>query len=167
MHVSPQPSPSSPAQDEVMETQKSLLEVLEKRLDTNEEHIALLQSNDNEQDAKILGLEKADKFLQDTYAEGAKKTDQIEETATAQKHELEKLKGELDELSESCSNCEETIGKAIEEQASLSGLVEDIKEKIDTEKAEIENQVWCGPQHYLYSLSNTGIFGGILITLGF
>ena len=113
-----------------METQKSLLEVLEKRLDTNEEHIALLQSNDNEQDAKILGLEKADKFLQDTYAEGAKKTDQIEETATAQKHELEKLKGELDELSESCTNCEETIGKAIEEQASLSGLVEDIKEKI-------------------------------------
>ena len=156
MHFSPQPSPSSPAQDEVMETQKSLLEVLEKRLDTNEEHIALLQSNDNEQDAKILGLEKADKFLQDTNAEGAKKTDQIEETATAQKHELEKLKGELDELSESCTNCEETIGKAIEEQASLSGLVEDIKEKIDTEKAEIENQVWSFTRlsffTYLFSL---------------
>ena len=51
-------------QDEVMETQKSLLEVLEKRLDTNEEHIALLQDNDAEQDAKIVGLEKADAFLQ-------------------------------------------------------------------------------------------------------
>ena len=166
MHVSPQPSPSSPAQDEVMETQKSLLEVLEKRLDTNEEHIALLQSNDNEQDAKILGLEKADKFLQDTYAEGAKKTDQIEETATAQKHELEKLKGELDELSESCTNCEETIGKAIEEQASLSGLVEDIKEKIDTEKAEIENQVGSFTRLSLFTFKHRH-FWGILITLGF
>merc|ERR1719423_283749 len=41
-------------QDELIETQKSLFETFEKRLDTNEEHIALLQSNDSEQDAKIV-----------------------------------------------------------------------------------------------------------------
>ena len=117
-----------------METQKSLLEVLEKRLDTNEEHIALLQSNDTEQDAKIVGLEKADAFLQDTYAEGAKKTDQMEEAAVAQKHELDKLRQDLDDLTASHEN----DAASRDDVANLTEAVEDVKQLLQQQKEIIE-----------------------------
>ena len=117
-----------------METQKSLLEVLEKRLDTNEEHIALLQSNDTEQDAKIVGLEKADAFLQDTYAEGAKKTDQMEEAAVAQKHELDKLRQDLDDLTASHEN----DAASRDDIANLTEAVEDVKQLLHQQKETIE-----------------------------
>ena len=117
-----------------METQKSLLEVLEKRLDTNEEHIALLQSNDTEQDAKIVGLEKADAFLQDTYAEGAKKTDQMEEAAVAQKHELDKLRQDLDDLTASHEN----DAASRDDVANLTEAVEDVKQLLHQQKETIE-----------------------------
>jgi len=123
-------------QDEVMETQKSLMEVLEKRLDTNEEHIALLQDNDAEQDAKIVGLEKADAFLQDTYAEGAKKTDSLEEELKEHKHVVDKFREEL--MEELSSDLTDKVEEVAKETKEIKEDVEEFKDRLDRHKEDIE-----------------------------
>jgi len=131
-------------QDELIETQKSLFETFEKRLDTNEEHIALLQSNDSEQDAKIVALENADTFLQGIHKEAAIKTDAIEESTTTQKHDIEKLKATFDDFVEGKGVTDEGVAKSVVElaakQAHLIDSVDELNEKLTNSTKDVEEK---------------------------
>ena len=73
---------------------------------------------------------------QDTYAEGAKKTDSLEEELKEHKHQLDKVREELmEELSTDLTDKVEEVAKETKE---IKEDVEEFKDRLDRQKEDIE-----------------------------
>ena len=131
-------------QDEFAKTQNDMFETLEQRLDTNEEHLKLLEQHDTEQDTKIDALEKADTFLQGVHQETAVKASDLENIVKSQAKELDEMKNTVNDYIESKGIQDESLVKNVEnlthKQSEIFDKFDNLEEALEKNANEIREK---------------------------
>lgn len=132
-------------QDQIVRMQNDTLATIEKRIDTNENHIKLLEEKDDDMDAnleevksnfdnRLLALEKADEFLQEAYKGAMTKAQKIEDEENNLGINVQDLKDAFDNFKED----QEMHGQKV--QGKLDNLTNETKD-LDEDQDKIKEMI--------------------------